>query len=222
MKISKSGLDLIKSFEGFRGTAYLCPAGVPTIGWGFTAGVSIGDTMTVTEANERLVNDLAIYGESVQTAVVGVCTQTEFDALCSLAWNIGIAGMRKSSVIRLHNAGDKAAAARAFGLWNKAGGRVMPGLVRRRSAEAALYLAGSNEMPQAVDVEKPMVKSTTVIAGSTAAIATATQVADSVSKLKGSVEGLGQWLMPALAVIALVAIGVVIYERYANRNRGNA
>jgi len=222
MKISKSGLDLIKSSEGFRGTAYLCPAGVPTIGWGFTVGVRIGDTMTLTEANERIVNEMVVYGEAVYQAVHGVCTQPEFDALCSLTWNIGIAGMKKSSVVRLHNAGDKAAAARAFGLWNKSRGKVLAGLVRRRSAEAALYLAGSTEMPQAVDVEKPMVKSTTIIAGSTAAIATATQVADSVSKLKGSVEGLGQWLMPALAVVALVAIGVVIYERYQNRDRGNA
>ncbi len=111
---------------------------------------------------------MVVYGEAVYQAVHGVCTQPEFDALCSLTWNIGIAGMKKSSVVRLHNAGDKAAAARAFGLWNKSRGKVLPGLVRRRSAEAALYLAGSTEMPQAVDVEKPMVKSTTIIAGSTA------------------------------------------------------
>jgi lysozyme len=75
-------------------------------------------------------------------------------------------------------------------------------------------------MPQVVDAPKPMTSSTTVIAGGTAAIATVTQIATQVTQLKDSVAGLGNWLIPALAVVALVAIGYVIYERFRNRARG--
>jgi lysozyme len=132
--------------------------------------------------------------------------------------------MQKSSVIKAHNKGDKQAAARSFLMWNKAGGKIVSGLSRRRSAEAALYLTDEHEfvdpMPQQVDPPKPMASSTTVIAGGTAAVATATQIVSEVTKLKDSVTGLGQWLMPVIAIVALIAIGYVIYERYRNRERG--
>ena len=223
MRMSKQGIAVLKDFEGCRLTAYLDVTGIPTIGYGFTAGVILGDAMTQDQCDARLGRELVAYEMGVMSATKGDCTQSEFDALVSLAWNIGIDGMQKSSVIKAHNRGDKQSAARAFGLWNKAGGKVVSGLTRRRAAEAALYLSDDaldSQMPQKIDPEKPMATSTTVIAGSTAAIATATQIADAVGKLKGSVSGLGDWFMPAVAVVALVAIGWVLYERYQNRARG--
>jgi lysozyme len=152
-------------------------------------------------------------------------TQSEFDALVSFAWNVGIAGMQNSSVIKAHNKGDKQAAARAFGLWNKAGGKAVAGLTRRRAAEAALYLTDDEvqePMPQKIDQPKSLTSSTTVIAGGTAAIATGTQVIDQVNTLQASVHGLGDWLLPAVAIAGLLAAGYVIYERIQTRARGNA
>jgi lysozyme len=228
MKMSETGLALLKDFEGCRLTAYPDITGVPTLGYGFTVGVNLGDTMTQAECDDRLLRELTPYESAVWNATGGNVTQNEFNALTSFSWNVGIAGMQKSSVIKAHNKGDKQAAARAFGLWNKAGGKPIAGLTRRRAAEAALYLtpdAGSLEkaeepMPQGVDAPKPMTSSTTVIAGGTAAIATVTQIATQVTQLKDSVAGLGNWLIPALAVVALIAIGYVIYERFRNRARG--
>lgn len=225
MKTSNNGIALIKALEGCRLTAYTDIVGVPTIGYGFTVGVQLGDVMTQQQCDARLVSELRAYEAAVQIATLGECSQNEFDALVCCSWNIGIAGMQGSSMIKAHNRGDKAAAARAFGLWNKAGGKVVPGLVRRRSMEAALYLTpvdDTHDMPQAVTPEKPMANSTTVIAGGTAALATATQVASQVASLKSQVAGLGDWLMPVLAAVALVAIGYIIYERYQSRARGNA
>ena len=223
MKIDATGLALLKDFEGCSLTAYPDITGVPTMGYGFTVGVKMGDTMTQEQCDDRLQREIRAYEIAVWNAVAGDVTQNEFSALVSFSWNVGIAGMQKSSVIRAHNRGDKQAAARAFGMWNKAGGKIISGLTRRRAAEAAMYLTdgeADEPMPQVVDAEKPMTSSTTVIAGGTAAIATATQIADAVGKLKGSVSSLDAWLIPALAVVALVAIGYIIYERYQQRNRG--
>lgn len=225
MRTSKAGLALLKDFEGCRLEAYPDVTGIPTIGFGFIAGVKMGDTMTQVQCDERLRREIRAYEIAVWNATGGNVTQSELDSLVSFSWNVGIAGMEKSSVIKAHNRGDKQAAARAFGMWNKAGGNVISGLTRRRAAEAAMYLTdgeADDPMPQAVDSEKPMTSSTTVIAGGTAALATATQIADAVGNLKGSVSSLDDWLMPAIAVIALVAIGYIIYERYQQRNRGAA
>jgi lysozyme len=225
MQTSKSGLQIIKDFEGCSLTAYPDVVGVTTIGYGFTVGVKMGDTMTQSECDERLSREIRAYEVAVWNATHGDVTQSEFDALVSFAWNVGIAGMQNSSVIKAHNKGDKQAAARAFGLWNKAGGKAVAGLTRRRAAEAALYLTDDEvqePMPQKIDPPKPLTSSTTVIAGGTAAIATATQVIDQVNTLRTSVHGLGDWLLPVIAIAGLLAAGYVIYERIQTRARGNA
>jgi len=225
MKTSVNALQKLRRLEGFRGTAYLCPAGVWTLGYGFTEGVHEGDTITQTEAGARLAHELAKYEQAVYEVTGGNVNQNQFDALVLFAFNVGISGMRGSSVIKAHNRGDFTAAARAFGLWNKGGGKVLPGLVQRRAEEAALYLTpvgDFHDTPQAVDAPKPMASSTTVIAGGTAAIATVTQVIDQVATIKSSVSGLGNWFVPALAVVALLAVGYIIYERFMQRERGNA
>ena len=140
MHVSPRGRALIKSFEGFRSTSYQDVVGVWTVGYGFTRGVTPGQHMTPAQAEARLITELLGY----EQAVLGACTvppnQNQLDAMVSLAWNIGIGGFLRSTVLKAHNRGDVQSASRAFGLWNKAGGREWAGLTRRRAAEAALYL----------------------------------------------------------------------------------
>ena len=141
MQISKAGLDLIKQFEGLYLQAYRCPAGVPTIGYGHTAGVAMGQTITQQQADDYLRRDVRQFERAVSRLVRVPLTQGQFDALVSFAFNLGEGALAQSTLLRLLNAGDYAGAAAQFDRWNKAGGRVLPGLVRRRAAERALFEA---------------------------------------------------------------------------------
>lgn len=234
MRTSPRGIKLITDFEGFRGEAYRDIVGVLTIGYGFTQGVKLGDKMTREEADRRLRHDLIAYESAVEEAV-GACNQNQFDALVCFAWNIGTGGMRKSTVIKAHRRGDFDAAARAFSMWNKAGGKVVSGLTRRRSAEAALYLEpipddvsdpAGPEMPQAVDPEKPIGASNIVKAGSATAIVSTLSVAGQVAQqIKDIRDSLGEWL--PYAILGLAAAGIVfgiwtVAERWTQRRDGKA
>jgi lysozyme len=138
-RISAKGLDLIKEFEGLRLQAYKCPADVPTIGYGSTGPhVRMGMTITEAEAEDLLVKDLARF-EKVIDEIGGTTTQGQFDALVSLAFNVGAANVARSTLLTMHKAGDYEGAAKQFARWNRAAGRVLPGLTRRRAAEAKLY-----------------------------------------------------------------------------------
>ena len=141
MQISKAGLDLIKQFEGLYLKAYRCPAGVPTIGYGHTAGVAMGQTITQQQADDYLRRDVRMFERAVERLVKVPLTQGQFDALVSFAFNLGEGALAQSTLLRLLNAGDYAGAAAQFDRWNKSGGRVLPGLVRRRAAERALFEA---------------------------------------------------------------------------------
>lgn len=141
MQISNAGLDLIKQFEGLYLKAYRCPAGVPTIGYGHTAGVAMGQTITQQQADDYLRRDVRQFERAVERLVSVPLTQGQFDALVSFAFNLGEGALAQSTLLRLLNAGDYAGAAAQFDRWNKAGGRVLPGLVRRRAAERALFEA---------------------------------------------------------------------------------
>lgn len=140
--ISQKGIDLIKEFEGFRSKAYRCPAGVWTIGYGHTAGVKPGMTITREQGEAMLRKDLKIYERHTSEALGNAKTsQGQWDALVSFCYNAGPGNLKKSSMLRLHKQGKVKAAAQAFMAWTKGGGRVLPGLVRRRKAEKALYLS---------------------------------------------------------------------------------
>ena len=141
MQISKDGLDLIKQFEGLYLKAYRCPAGVPTIGYGHTAGVAMGQTITQQQADDYLRRDVRRFERAVARLVTVPLTLGQFDALVSFSFNLGEGALAQSTLLRLLNAGDYAGAAAQFGRWNKAAGRVLPGLVRRRAAERALFEA---------------------------------------------------------------------------------
>jgi GH24 family phage-related lysozyme (muramidase) len=161
MTTSPEGLALIKSFEscakaigGGRFEAYPDPApgnnGLPvTIGWGSTRDfqgkpIKLGTVWTQEQCDRKKAEDMAEFEAQVR-AILGsaATTQPQFDALTSFAYNLGSDALRKSTLIRKHRAGDYEGAAREFARWNKAGGRVMRGLVRRREAEAQLYRKGS-------------------------------------------------------------------------------
>jgi lysozyme len=238
MKTSQKGLDLIKQFEGLKLTAYWCPAGVPTIGYGTTKGVTHEDvrrkhTISKAEAEAKLLEDLVEYEVAVLKACAIPPNQHQFDAFVCFAFNIGVAGFRGSTVCKAHNRGDEQAASRAFGLWNKAtvNGKkvVLAGLTRRRAAEAALYLEPMPQevqepMPQEVEPERPMTASTInragVVAGGTATVATVAEVLQSVNEVKDGVSQLENWLVPALLVAVVVLAGYIVIERVKQRSGG--
>lgn len=140
MKTSQEGIDLIKRFEGLRLTAYKCPAGIWTVGYGQTGpNIKQGTTVTLEQAEQLLATALLQYETAVEK-YAGKAHQNQFDAMVSLCYNIGLGNFSKSSVARLHKAGQYTGAASAFLLWNKGGGIVLAGLVNRRKAERNLYL----------------------------------------------------------------------------------
>lgn len=187
MKLSDEGLRLIKSFEGYHTrlkdgscAAYLCPAGVPTIGYGCTEGIKLGMVWTAEQAEEALRREIAKFENAVTKSVTVDINQNEFDALVSLAYNIGVAGFQRSSILRRLNKGDRKGAAQAFHMWNQGGGRVLPGLVSRRAREAALFLKPAEKpedpfMPQAVAASPEPAKPVNVAVVSGTAAVAATQ-----------------------------------------------
>jgi len=140
MKTSSTGIALIKQFEGERLTAYICPAGVLTIGVGHTGPhVKPGQKITAAESEALLRADLAKFEKAVSAAVKVPLNQNQFDACVALAFNIGPGAFAGSTLVRLLNSKDYSGAAAQFERWNKGGGKVLPGLVARRAAEAALF-----------------------------------------------------------------------------------
>ena len=144
MQMTEEGLALIRRFEGFRGEAYRCPAGVWTIGYGHTsqAGppkVRAGMVISEAEARAILATDAAMFAEGVQKALTREVSAAQFSALVSFAFNVGIGAFRRSSVLKAVNAGDFTAVPERLKLWVKADGRRLEGLVRRRAAEAELF-----------------------------------------------------------------------------------
>lgn len=162
-EIDQSGLDLIKSFEGLADgdpttvnlDPYLDPIGIWTIGWGhaiwdgtdFLRGAKnrgrakalYPNGITMPQAEALLRADLLDTCRDVQPLVTQPVTDNQFAALVSFAYNCGVGNLKKSTLLRLVNAGDVAGAVVEFGKWNKAGGKELPGLTKRRAAEAALF-----------------------------------------------------------------------------------
>ena len=148
-EVNEAGLALIREFEGCRLDAYLCPAGIPTIGYGATGpDIRMGMVWTQEQADARLVEDLARFADGVERLVEVDLSDNQFAAIVSFAFNVGLGALRDSTLLRKLNAGDYLGAADQLPRWARAGGRIMPGLSRRRLAERALFLdegAGSPE-----------------------------------------------------------------------------
>lgn len=138
-KTSAAGIALIVRFEGERLAAYLCPAGVWTIGVGHT-GPDVRPGLRIARDRSRalLMQDLARFEQAV-ARLAPVATQAQFDALVAFAFNVGSDALAGSTLLRKHKAVDYAGAAAEFARWNKAGGKALPGLTARRAAEARLY-----------------------------------------------------------------------------------
>ena len=140
MKVGGRGVDLIKGFEGLRLEAYLCPAGVLTIGYGHAGpDVEAGQRITSAQAEALLRQDKAWFEAGVSKALTREATQNQFDAMVSLAYNIGLGAFKKSTVLKRFNEGRFNDAALAFMMWTKAGGKQWPGLLRRRADELGLF-----------------------------------------------------------------------------------
>lgn len=179
MIINKASTDLIKSFEGLRLKSYKCPADRWTIGYGLTTqagiGIAVGANMTITEAqaDEYLLDVLNVFGETILHGFKRKPTDNQFGAMLSLAYNIGPGAFLKSTCLKRFNTGDDEGAAEALTWFNKAGGVVLNGLVRRRNAERELFL--SDDLSEIIapkpDAERHPVKSTTLQAAAGAAVA---------------------------------------------------
>lgn len=257
MRISNAGLDLIKMAESYLRKqpdgsckAYQCPAGVWTCGWGCTSGVGPNTRWTLKEATEALAREMATHEGNVLRLVKVPLTQGQFDALVSLCYNIGAGNLGKSTLLKHLNAGDFARAASHFADFKKA--RVtgvtsqrmgvpdgtlatLPGLVKRRAAEMALFLSDTPEadaeMPQKVEKERtklgvgetaakvgvPAVAAGGVgISAAKEAVEQGKQIkeiaVDAKGLLPGVPKGMAIPLFGSAAIIAVV-IGVVILTR---------
>lgn len=148
MRTNRRGIALIQQFESCRLRAYLCSAGVPTLGWGSTGpDIHLGMTWTQEQADERFEYDLQRFERDVESLLTFEPSSNEFSALVCFAYNAGVSALAQSTLLRKFNTGDIAGAADEFLRWNKAkdkktGTRVpVAGLTRRREAERDLFLS---------------------------------------------------------------------------------
>ena len=139
MKISQEGLSLIKKFEGLRLKAYKCSANVLTIGYGHTGGVKETDKITLEEADSLLEKDIAKFEEYVSDNVIVKLNQSQFDALVAWTFNLGPGNLRESTMLKKLNNGEYESVPFEMRRWNKAGGKTLDGLIRRRQAESLLF-----------------------------------------------------------------------------------
>ena len=151
--VCEEAVNLVKHFEGLYLNAYLCPAGVPTIGYGHTAGVQMGQTITSAQADDLLASDLTAAAAQVDKLVTVPLTPQQRGALASFVFNLGAGSLQMSTLLRLLNQGDYEGAAGQFGRWVYAtvnGVKTqLPGLVKRRAAEADLFEDSTAPLPQA-------------------------------------------------------------------------
>lgn len=146
-RLNSAGMAMLKRHEGCRLEAYLCPAGVLTIGYGHTGDVAPGHRITQHQADVLLAYDVERFEGGVAGLFLGVpLSDNEFSALVCLAFNIGLAALGRSTLRRRLLAGDREAAAAQFGRWSRAGGKRLPGLVKRRAEERELFLTPERQV----------------------------------------------------------------------------
>lgn len=239
--IPLAAVELIADAEGLSLKAYRCPAGIPTIGWGQTDDVQLGMLWTKEMCDADLCHALESRCKEVLAACTVYPTENELGAMVSLHYNIGAANFRRSTVLKAHNAGDRQAASRAFGLWNQAtvnGVRQeLRGLTSRRAAESALYLqpdvgAPQLRMPQAVMPQSglaasPMMQTGVATLG-VGSLSLFSQVSEHVNtaaplltKLRGLVVDV--FGLPAGAIVPVLLVGlgcIIVWQRYKQRIKG--
>lgn len=149
--INEEGLALIKNFEGLHLTAYQCSGHVWTIGYGHTRTVRRGMTITPSEAEQLLKEDLFIAERAVARLVQVPLSDNQFSALVSFTFNVGVGNLENATLLKLLNRGWYEQVPAQFARWTKAGGEVLGGLARRRAAEARLWnKEDDNSFPQTI------------------------------------------------------------------------
>lgn len=229
--IPTKAIKLIKKYESLQLKAYTCAGGKATIGYGATGpDITLGMEWTEEQANQRLILDVNKFAQGV-AKICPESTPLQHGAMVCLAFNIGLGAFKKSSVARLHNAKKYAEAAQAFALWNKANGKVLKGLVKRRAEEAAMYLEGTQiEEPAPSPTQAEGERPSRTIAGASigGGAVVASQAADIVNDLSWVQEqltGLAPYLpmiSNALVVVGLIGIGVAIYARWQDKKTGRS
>ncbi len=146
LRTSQAGIDLIKGYEGLRLRVYRDSGGLPTVGYGhlIKPGEDFHTGISAKKAELMLAADLLATEDAVKRLVNVPMNQNQYDALVSLVFNIGAGQLQKSTLLRKLNAGDLAGAAKEFLRWNKAGGKVVEGLRRRRIAEKKMFTGESD------------------------------------------------------------------------------
>ena len=139
MSPSDALIDFLKGWESLRLSAYLDAVGVPTIGYGRTADVQMGDTCTAEQAEKWLRDEVDETWHAIDQFIRQTLAQHEMDAVVSLTYNVGVGAISKSTLLSRLNNGDFGSAADEFLRWNKAGGKVLAGLTKRRAAERAIF-----------------------------------------------------------------------------------
>jgi lysozyme len=210
MKMTDEGLALIREFEGFRETAYRDATGIWTIGFGHTSAAGkpeVTPDMTVTRARGEVIlrNDVAMFVDGVTELLRVPLSDAQFSALVSFAYNVGITNFARSSVLACVNARDFDNVSRRLGLWVKAGNRTLPGLIRRRAAEAALFASGetANDRLPDLPLGKAPLQSRTILAAILAMLAGITQ---------RSVHGIS-WLEVLFLVVIITSCIIIIHQR---------
>ena len=153
--MKEEGIELIKKFEGCKLKAYLCPAGVVTIGYGDTKNVSMGMTITQEEADRRLADRYLDFEEGVLAMLKVSLNQNQLGALVSFAYNVGLNNLKNSTLLKKVNASDFEGASAEFGKWIYANKKPLPGLATRRLAEKALFMKSPEIL---VQEDSPLVK----------------------------------------------------------------
>ncbi|WP_291207116.1 lysozyme [Hyphomonas sp.] len=234
MNISDEGLKLIMQFEGLRLKAYRCPAGVWTIGYGHTNAAGAPDVregfrITAEEAEVILRKDLAAFEAAVAGMVKTKLTQAQFDVLVSFAYNCGVGALTASTLLKRVNAGAFDAVPAELMKWTKAKGKELPGLVRRRRAEAALWRGlpisiDKQEARTAPDLPlppKPITRSkeanAAILAGGAGVVAAASEamplVRDGVSLMPVVVDALGRPAFIAALITVAAAVAIWFWRR---------
>jgi lysozyme len=224
MQVNENGLALIRKFEGFRARAYRDAVGVWTIGYGHTSSagppqVKAGLVVTRDKAAQILAKDVAMFATGVAGLVTAELNDNQFSALVSFAYNVGLGNLRKSSVLSAVNREDFDAVPRRLALWNRAGGRVLPGLVRRRAAEAALF-ATEVDSPEGglVDALKPVVENTVEVAKGKPLSKSRTVWSAGFAGVLGAIQSFWlahqQAIFILLGLVLLAAALFIIYERH--------
>lgn len=223
MNINKATIDLVKEFEGCKLTAYRDAVGVWTIGYGTTARAGLGIiptagmTITQAEADQLLADGLNKFADQIRPMITSDLNDNQFGACVSLAYNVGVYGFTHSTALGKINDGDYAKAADAILLWNKAGGKVLNGLVRRREAERKLFLTPVFEQVPVFDERTSPAQSTTVQAS---ALQIASGAGAGIAAL-GSLSGTAQIVAIALCGVVILAAAWIMRERLRKWSLGD-